>query len=259
MIAVARAFESEWLKTRHSLAGWLVLGGSLFTPLVVIVARLVQHERLVHINAANGFWLSLWQSSWQSMAIFFLPLFAILITSLITQIEHRNNAWKQVHALPLHPSAIFLSKLAVIVVLIVQFFVLFNVGIWLSAIVPTLLVAVAPYPHDSLPSARFLHDDTMYFIDCLPIVALQYLLGLRFRNFLVPLGVGFLMWIGALAALSWKYGYVIPYTYSMLEYLKHDPGKAIIPNVDIHAYALGYAVAFTVAGYVLFRSMKERG
>ena len=36
----------------------------------------------------------------------------------------------------------------------------------------------------------FLKEDALYFIDCLPIVALQYLISLRFKNFLVPVGAG---------------------------------------------------------------------
>jgi hypothetical protein len=108
-------------------------------------------------------------------------------------------------------------------------------------------------------SAGALLSANANFVDCLPIVALQYLLALRFRNFLVPLGVGFLIWIGALAALPWKFGYLIPYTYSMLDYLRHDPGKAFIPAIDIQLFALVYAVAFTAVGYALFRAMKERG
>lgn len=259
MIAVIRTFKGERLKARHSLAVWLVLGGSMFTPLIIIVARLIQHQRLAAIYAASDFWQHLWRDAWQSMAIFFLPLFAILVTSLITQIEHRNNAWKQVHTLPLGLGDIFVSKLGVIVLLLVQFFVLFNLGIWLSAVVPYQLIPDAPYPRGAIPFGNFLQDNTSYFVDCLPIVALQYLLGLRYRNFLVPLGIGFLMWIGALAALPWKFGYLIPYTYSMLDYLKKNPGSAFIPTVDIHLIALGYAVAFIVAAYVLFQAMKTRG
>ena len=73
----------------------------------------------------------------------------------------------------------------------------------------------------------------LYFIDCLPIVAAQFLISLRFKNFLVPVGVGFLAWVGALASLPWKFGYLIPYTYCMLNYVKDHPGgKAVIPSVD---------------------------
>ena len=75
--------------------------GGLFTPGIVIAARLVRHDRLQEIYAAANFWNSLWKSSWESMAIFFLPIGAILATSLMTQSEFKNNAWKQVHALPL--------------------------------------------------------------------------------------------------------------------------------------------------------------
>jgi hypothetical protein len=71
-------------------------------------------------------------------------------------------------------------------------------------------------------------------------------------EFLAPLGVGFLMWISALAALPWKFGYLIPYTCSMLDYLRHDPGKAFIPTIDIQLFALGYAVMFTAVGYALY-------
>src|SRR4051812_30475363 len=142
----ARAFQSEWLKRKRSLASWLVVAGSFFTPTIVIVARLINHERLYQVYSADGFWKELWKSSWESMAIFFLPMGAVLATSLITQLEFKNNAWKQVHALPLSLTAIFFSKLAVAVVMLVQFFVLFNLGVYLSAVAPYLLVSGVPFP-----------------------------------------------------------------------------------------------------------------
>ena len=90
------SFQSEWLKQRRSLGSWLVVVGALFTPVIVIVSRLIHHDKLPEVYAASNFWTSLWKNSWESMAVFFLPMAAILMTSLITQIEYRNNAWKQV-------------------------------------------------------------------------------------------------------------------------------------------------------------------
>jgi hypothetical protein len=259
-IALVDAFRSEWLKKKNSLAVWLVLCGSLFTPAIVTVARLVQHDRLAALYAANDFWPSLWRSSWESMAIFFLPLCAILATSLLTQIEYRNNAWKQVHTLPLSLAHVFFSKLAVVFVMLGQFFVLFNVGIWLSGIVPYVLLPGVPFPPEPIPLADFIRQDAMYFVDCLPIVALQYALGLRFGNFLVSVGIGFLAWVGALAALSWKYGYLVPYTYVMLDYLRRLPAsKAVIPDADIHLFAIGYFLAFIAIGYGMFVSQRQKG
>ena len=65
-----------------------------------------------------------------------------------------------------------------------------------------------------------MREDLLYLVDCLPIVAAQYLISLRYKNFLVPVGIGFLSWVGALAALPWKHAYGIPYTYCILNYLK---------------------------------------
>lgn len=258
--AFVHAFAAEWLKKRRSLASWLVIAGSLFTPAIVIVARLARQRQLPQIYSADGFWPQLWTSSWESMAIFFLPIGAILATSLVAQIEFKNNAWKQVHALPISLATIFFAKLAVVIAMMVQFFLLFNVAMYLAGLIPCLIVRGVPYPHGPIPLRHFLREDLLFFLDCLPIVGAQYLLSVRFKNFLVPVGVGFLAWVGALAALPWKFGYVIPYTYCMLNYLKDDPkGKAIIPDVNIHLLALGYFCLFAILGFGLFATKPEKG
>ncbi|MEP6923368.1 MAG: hypothetical protein ABI954_02795, partial [Pyrinomonadaceae bacterium] len=56
----------------------------------------------------------------------------------------------------------------------------------------------------------FLSGNINYFIDCLPVLALQYLLSLQFKNFLVPIGVGFIVWILGIGMVSWQYSYIFP-------------------------------------------------
>lgn len=254
------AFRCEWLKTRRSLGLWLILVGAFFTPAIVIAARLLNRARLPALYGADGFWRSLWTSSWESMAIFFLPMAAILATSLATQIEFRNNAWKQVHTLPLGHMTVFFAKLAVVLVLMALFLLLFDVGIYLSALVPWLVLQAFPYPGAPLPAGAFLHQTLLYFVDCLPIVALQYLLGLHARNFLVPIGVGFLIWVAALAALSWPFGYLVPYAYTLLEYLKDAPTARVpVSPVDMHLLAGAYAFVLTIVGCVTFAWRSQKG
>lgn len=253
-------FQSEYLKTKRSLAFWMVLVGGFFTPTIIIVARLINWNSLGPIYSSDEFWLLHWKNSWESVAIFFLPLGAILSTSLIAQIEYKNNTWKQLHTLPLNLTTIFVAKLAVIVVLMLQFFVLFNIGIYLSAMIPYVMVSGLQYPPQPIPYFNFLQENALYFIDCLPIVALQYLISLRYANFLMPVGLGFVFWVGSLAGLPWKYGYVIPYTYTMYNYLKTGTSsKAAIPDVDIHLMAIVYFALFTIVGYILYVTKKEKG
>ncbi len=255
-----RSFQSEWLKKKRSLASWLVIAGAFFTPLIIIIARLIHDDQLAVLYAREDFWQQHWHSSWESMAIFLLPMGVILATSLITQLEYKNNTWKQLHTLPVSLTTIFFSKLAVIIVMILQFFVLFNTGIYLAALIPYLIVSGVPYPKVPIPYGTILKEDLLFFIGCLPIAALQYLISLKVKNFLVPVGIGFGLWVASLSALSWKFGYCIPYTYCMLNFLKHQAGgRAAVPGINIHVMATAYFIIITVLSYILYLTKKEKG
>lgn len=256
----ATAVQVEWLKQRRGVGPWLVVIGALFTPAVVTAVRLLHRAGLPALYASATFWPDLWTSCWESMAIFFLPFAAILICSLVTQVEVRNNAWKQVHALPLATGTIFCAKYALAALMLGAFILLFALGVLFAGFVPAFLVPGVPIPRVPPPMTDFLGDSVGYYIDVLPIVAVQYLLSLRFGNFLVAIGVGFLGWVTALATLSWQLGYVVPYIYGMSAYLAHRPGvKALAMPIDGHVLALAYFAAFTVIAYVSFVLRDDKG
>jgi lantibiotic transport system permease protein len=260
VLSFLHSFQSEWLKKKRSLSSWLVIIGAFFTPLIIVIYRLVYYKQLAAMYAADGFWNKLWQDSWQTMALFLLPVGVILATSLITQLEHKNNTWKQLHTTPLNFTTIFFSKLAIIIVMVVHFFVLFNMGIYLSALLPYLLVSGVPYPQAPIPYIALIRENFLFFIDCLPIVALQYLLSLQFKNFIIPIGIGFGLWIASISTLTWKFGYTIPYIYTMLNFLKTQQGAriAVLP-VNTYLMAVGYFVLITIVSYLLYITKKEKG
>jgi len=249
------SFKSEWLKKKRSLSSWLVITGAFFTPVIILIARLVRNDTLPAEIKNPSFWGRLWYSSWQSMAIFLLPLGVILTASLITQLEFKNNTWKQLHTTPQSLTTIFIAKLAVILVMMLQFFVLFNIGIYLSGVLPMLLTGNG-YPRQPIPFKYFFKEGAYYFIDCLPIVALQYLISLQFKNFLVPVGGGIIMWILSVSVLSWKYGYAIPYSYCGLYYLR---GRDTNYTVHIHLLAAAWFAGLTLLSYVLYITKEEKG
>lgn len=63
------------------------------------------------------------------MSIVFLPMGIVLATSLFCQLEFKNNAWKQVHTAPIGYSSVYFAKLIVVLAMMAQLFILFNVGI----------------------------------------------------------------------------------------------------------------------------------
>ena len=258
--AFIHAFHGEWLKRKRSFASSLVIAGSLFTPAIVAVVRLIQHRSLPALYAADSFWRSMWQACWESMAVFFLPLGAIMATSLIAQIEFKSNAWKQLHALPIGTAVIFTSKLAVILVMMAEFLILFNAGIYVSGMIPHLLVPGVPRPKGSFLSLPLLRENTLYFLDCLPIVAAQYAMALRFSNALVPIGIGFMAWVGALAAVSSKFAVSWPNGFTIIHYVRDKPkGAHLASYTGLHWLALAFFLLMTLAGYLLFATRNEKG
>lgn len=254
------ACHSEWLKRKRSFASSMVIAGSLFTPAIVATVRLIHYRTLPAVYAADTFWLNMWRSCWESMAIFFLPLGAILATSLIAQIEFKSNAWKQVHTLPMSTAVIFLSKLGVILVMLIQFLFLFNLGIYVSGMLPALVVPGVPHPRGSFWTLPLLRENAFYFLDCLPIIAAQYLLALRIPNALVPIGIGFMAWVGALAAVSSKVAIWWPYGYTMIHYLKDKPkGAHFAAYTQLHWLAATSFLLLTVVSYVMFVTKAEKG
>jgi lantibiotic transport system permease protein len=260
MTTYVYAFRSEWLKRKRSFASLMILGGALFTPSVIAAVRLLRQEHLPRIYAAADFWPKLWRDSWESMAVFFLPLGAILATSLITQIEFRGNAWKQVHTLPVSTTALFVSKLTVILLMIVQFLVLFAAAVYASAMIPYLLVSGVPMPQGSFLALPLARDSAIYFLATLPIVAAQYLMALRANNILIPIGIGFLAWVGAVAAVSSKFALWWPYGYTIVQYLKDSPkGKHLAAYAEMPWLPVAFFAVIAIAAFVLFVTKAEKG
>lgn len=253
------SFHSERLKQKRSLASWLIVIGGFFTPSIILMARLKNADKLAATYTANDFWFKLWNQSWESMAAFLLPIGIILATALITQIEYKNNTWKQLHATPQRFTTIFFAKFLVILVMLAEALLLFNVGIYLSAVIPAMLFDNLPYPSAPIPYGYFVKENINFFIDCLPILALQYLISLQFRNFLVPIGVGFVIWFLGIGMLSWQYSYIFPYIHSTIDFFVSSGQARRIPPVNIQLLAVIYFAVFTLASYILYVTKKDKG
>lgn len=260
MTLFLRSVQSEWLKRRRSLTGWLVLAAGLFTPVIIFLFRIAQPAGMPVVYRSTTFWESLWTQTWESVAVMLLPMFVIVATGLVLNLETRNNAWKQLHASPQPLWIIFLAKLVVLLIILAQFFVVLNLGIYLCGVVPALLIDRIPTPESPIPFGLFWTRNLHYFAESLPIVALQFALGLRFRNVMVPIGAGMGLWLLAVGTLSWKFNYLFLFSHPAIDYFKTTAGRVGrgLP-AEIHLIALAAFVALLVAGYVGYRNQTERG
>ncbi len=163
--------RSEWLKTKRSLTTWVVVGAACFVPAIVLLIRLTRPASLPALYRTTDFWTRLWISMWESMALMVLPLTIIVLVSLVTQIEYRNNTWKQLHASPQPLGRIFFAKLVVIFALVVELFACFNVAIYLAGDAAGLDArAMSMRRPLRYPVGYFLWRNVSFFLDALPVV-----------------------------------------------------------------------------------------
>ena len=255
-----RSVHSEWLKQRRSLAQWVALAGGLFVPAILFILRTKRAQLLPAMCASPTFWTTLWAQAWNSMATVFLQMFIIVAVSVIVQIESRNNAWKQLHASPQPLPIIFFAKLTIILLIVAELFAVFNVGIYVAGVLPALLFSGVGYPVARLPVALFVQRNIVYFVDGLPIVAIQYLLALRFRNVMVSIGIGMALWFIAIVAISSEYNYLMPYGYCAMSWMRESnqvAQRALPASVPVLAF--GCFVAFTAAGLAVYMTQIDRG
>jgi hypothetical protein len=126
--------------------------------------------------------------------------------------------------------------------------------------IPALLVPGVPHPKGTFTSLPLLRENALYFIDCLPIIGAQYLMALRSNNVLIPIGIGFLAWVGALAAVSSKVAIWWPYSYTIIHYISDKPkGAHFASNHQLHWIAAIAFVVLTIISYALFVTKRERG
>jgi lantibiotic transport system permease protein len=242
------SFLSEWLKRRRSSATWLTLFGGLFVPIIMLISRLIRHNNTILLNASEGVWRTIYNDIWQYMAFFLLPIGITLAASLIAQIEFRNNTWKQTLTTPQSFSTIFWAKYLVVLLMLVQFFILLNIGIVAAVLVPAMVYSDVPFPKETYPFWDFCNGNMKFFVCTLPILALQYLLSLHIKNFIIPIVVGFGLTIAALIGMNWEHGHWIPYTYAPLQFM----GDKVKLQVNLYAWAVGYFIFFTLINYLLF-------
>ncbi len=210
------SLQSEWIKTKRSAASWLCLIGGFFIPTIQFFITMHTGETINTLGP--GGWQDYFMTNWEIMGAFLLPMGVVLASSLITQMEYKNNTWKQLHTTPQSYTQMFFSKFSVIILMTLKFFLFFNIGIIISGLLPCLLLD-AKLPTNSIPYSIFLKQNGLIFITVLPIIAIQYFISLQFKNFLVPIGIGILLLIGTMIGIQWKHIYISPYSLSTLKVL----------------------------------------
>jgi hypothetical protein len=253
--------KAEIIKTKRSASFWLSLIGAAIIPLLFFLTLTISPEKnydRFHVAP----WRIVFTQGWQVFNSFLLPMFVILICSLIPQLEYKNNAWKQVFASPQTIGNIFFSKFLTILMMILFLFLLFNIFMILFMIIPNLV-----YPKYTFLSTRIDWFDLFRlnvktFVSLLGIISIQYWISLRFKNFIVPIGIGLALLIISIILVEthWEHVYKVPYAFPMLtvlEFENKDQSGPLFLNHELNS--IGYFIFFSLMAFLDMRFKKERG
>jgi lantibiotic transport system permease protein len=247
------SLRSELLKTRTA-SFYLTLIGAAVGPVMYLLNILLDEGESDSLkkDPLNAIFKIL--SDMNGTALF--PLFVILICTLLPQIEYRNNTWKQVFASPQTKLNVFLAKfmnvhLLMLVFLIATHLFMFVTIVGVNFIKPGLNLLEQP-----LDGNRILVNAINAYILCLAICGIQFWMGLRFRNFIVPIGIGFALWLtGTIMAVQYKSNLVFYFPYSFHAFPVSTKLKSQLTQVAWTS--LGYAFLFLIVGFFDFRRRTE--
>lgn len=252
------SIQSEWLKAKKSSSSWFVWLGALFVPFIITLIQTFYPNRF-GVSVLDPFWVRLFERTWEMTAILLLPMGIVIACSLICQIEFRNNTWKQVYATPQSLSTIFFAKYFVVLMMFFKWLIIFTIAIFISAYLPSLLNGRMVFTDEVVPIKYILENAGSFYISALPIIALQYLLSMRFRNFMVPIGVGVALVICSMFLISWKYGYMFPFVYTSYKFFELSGMPRYTAGYSIEALSLAAFALISIIHYLLYISNRERG
>lgn len=161
-----------------------------------------------------------------------LPLYIILVCTLLPQVEYRNNTWKQVQSSPQPLASLFFSKYFTVQLMVLAFFVLYNVLMALSLLSIAFVNPHLPLFSHSLNWGRWLTTNAAVYGSVQAIIVIQFWIGLWSKNFITPVAIGLVLWlVGNMLVFEvhWSNADLFPYSHPSLMVL--DKHEAKIPFV----------------------------
>ncbi|MFD0714879.1 ABC transporter permease [Paenibacillus sp. GCM10027626] len=222
-----KMFRSEWMKVRGSLM-WVLIVAS---PLLAAFTGWLSSKGTA---GDEGGWLEALGLMSVLHAMLFLPLLTGVFAALVCRYEHIGGGWKQLLALPVSRTQVYMTKLAVIMLLLGVTQALFLLALLLTG---TMLGFQEPIPWSTLFFSVF-----GGWLACLPLAALQLAVASAWASFAAPLAVNVIFTIpNMLIANSADYGPYYPWAQPML---------AMIPSTEMSfgAFNISAVTLFGVIG-----------
>ncbi len=255
-------FRSEIIKLKSSPVWYILMLGMILTATGVFIGHLLDVHNMVRINVDP--WERYFRAALAIFNLFIVVPYTVLLVSAVIFVEQRANAWKYLYTLPHSRGKFYFTKWTLVAFLYVLsiFFLLTGVvlsGYWLDILRPEY-----EFVYHQPQFGYLLQEMGHVFVASLGVISFQYWLSLRFRNILVPLGVGVFGFVFGIimSVTGQKLALYLPYSLPMIvrdfdmfrnEHIQ-DSFITGLNNVELHSILM--AALFLILGYWQERSRK---
>ncbi|MGJ3194899.1 ABC transporter permease [Peribacillus frigoritolerans] len=180
-----------------------------------------------------------WIEAWTQVAIFMgpfvLPIVVGVYAAFVCRGEHIGGGWKQLLALPIGRSKIFMGK-----------FLMASIMVAITLLMVLLLFLSFGFFNGlegKLPFVQISAFIIQGFLACLPLLLIQLIISLRSKTFGIPLAVSIVFTIPAIIVASTPLGQFYPWTQPML-------AMSPVDESPIESYFLFYCLL--IGTFMLF-------
>ncbi len=246
--------RSEILKSKRTASFYLTIIAAALIPFIFVLDVMFDGISAEHKKDPFN---AIFREGFINTGFVIFPLFVILISTLLPQIEFRNNAWKQVLASPQTKLNVFMSKYLNIHLLIVVFLVAHNIFMFVAAIAMHFIDPTLNLLNQPLDVYTVVANNLNTYVTLLAVGVIQFWVGLRFRNFILPIGIGFALWfMGTLMALELHWSMADYFPHSFHIYSIFENRKPQLPTIQLRSVM--YAAVFLVLGFIDFRTRSRK-
>jgi lantibiotic transport system permease protein len=247
------SLRSELLKSKRTASVYLTLLAAAVVPFIFVLDATV--DGISPENRSTIF-SKMFIEGFRMSGFVILPIFIILVCTLLPQVEYKNNTWKQVFTSPQTKGNVFVAKLINIHFLILLFIIANQFFLLMAA---TLLHFTEPtfnVLNQPIEGYEIFVNIVNAYVSLLAMCTLQFWLGLRFRNFIIPIAIGISLWvIGSMLVMEYKFGWAVYFPYSFHVYNTFPNHKPLLNTVEWASGA--YAAAFLLLGFLDFKTNRS--
>lgn len=245
------ALKAEFLKGRHSFAYWLSLFGTGANVIMFSFYFLFQPNETIGQSLGKD-WDGFILLFYNSVSFMMLPLYVIILCSLIAFQEHRSGSWVNLLSLPLSRWHLYWSKQLYTLLHFIAAHTLFIVGMvlagWFIGLVFPQTGLLSLPPLGLIVALAF-----KTVLSILGLLAFHSWMSWRFSHFIIPLTIGIIGFV--LAALLGPEWVCAPWFWyaSPIIYMPEVIGVVSYPQMlglSLEYWtSLGWFVLFTTLGY----------